>query len=112
LFMDEIGDLSYQAQIKLLRVLQDGTFMRVGGEKEIKVDVRVLCATNRHLRELIREKKFREDLYARIKVLSIDLPCLKDRPEDIPLLAVRFILKGQKEFPGVNITEITREAHQ
>ena len=112
LFMDEVGDLSYQAQIKLLRVLQDGTFMRVGGEKEIKVDVRVLCATNRHLRELIRERKFREDLYARIKVLSIDLPCLKDRPEDIPLLAVRFILKGQKEFPGVNITEITREAHQ
>jgi len=91
LFLDEIGDASPQIQVKLLRVLETGEFMRVGGEKPIRTDVRVLAATNVDLEEAIREKTFREDLFYRLNVVRLDIPPLRSRVEDIPLLAEHFI---------------------
>ncbi len=91
IFLDEIGEVSEAFQLRLLRVLQEGEFERVGGTKTIKVQVRVLAATNKDLKEQVRVKKFREDLYYRLNVFSIDLPPLRDRQEDIPLL-VRYFL--------------------
>jgi DNA-binding NtrC family response regulator len=93
LFLDEVGDIPAVMQSKLLRVVQERTFERVGGTQTISVDVRVIAATNRCLRELVREGKFREDLYYRLNVVKIDLPPLRDRPEDIPLLAAYFTAK-------------------
>ena len=90
LFLDEIGDISMDMQVKLLRVLQEGEFMRVGGTETLKTDVRVICATNRDLPKAISEGKFREDLYYRLNVIKIDLPPLRDRKEDIPDLANHF----------------------
>ena len=89
-FLDEIGDMSFEMQAKLLRVLEEREIVRVGGSKKIKVDVRIIAATNKDLRKLIQEKKFREDLYHRIKVIEIKLPPLRDRGEDIGLLARYF----------------------
>ncbi len=97
LFLDEIGDLSQNTQAKLLRVLQEREFTRIGGVQPIKVDVRIIAATNRNLEDLVREKIFREDLYYRINVLSIYLPTLRDRGEDIPLLAKHFLAKKNEE---------------
>ncbi len=91
LFLDEIGELSPSLQTKLLRVLQDKEFQRVGGTKEIHVDVRVIAATNRDLRQAISRGQFREDLYYRLNVVSITLPPLRDRKEDIPGLVNHFI---------------------
>ena len=96
-FLDEIGDLSATTQAKLLRVLQEREFTRIGGVHPIKVDVRIIAATNRHLEELLSEGKFREDLYYRINVLSIYLPVLRDRGEDIPLLAKHFLAKKAED---------------
>ncbi len=93
LFLDEVGDLSSNTQAKLLRVLQEREFTRLSGVKPIKVDVRIIAATNRNLEDLVKEKTFREDLYYRINVLSIYLPTLRDRGEDIPLLAKHFLSK-------------------
>ena len=90
LLLDEIGDASPMIQVKLLRVLETGEFMRVGGERPIKTDVRVIAATNVDLEEAIREKTFREDLYYRLNVVRLELPSLQQRHEDIPLLAVHF----------------------
>lgn len=90
LFLDEIGDISMEMQVKLLRVLQEGEFMRVGGTETLKTDVRVICATNRDLKQAIAEGKFREDLYYRLNVIKIDLPPLRERKEDIPDLANHF----------------------
>jgi DNA-binding NtrC family response regulator len=90
IFLDEIGDLPALMQAKLLRVLQERCFERVGGSQSIPVDVRVIAATNRDLQRLVRKGKFREDLYYRLNVVKIDLPPLRDRPEDIPLLADHF----------------------
>lgn len=91
LFLDEIGDMSLAAQAKVLRALQENKIMRVGGEKEIPVDVRVIAATNKDLKQEIENKNFREDLYHRLSVILIHVPTLNERPEDIPLLANHFI---------------------
>jgi two-component system NtrC family response regulator len=91
LFLDEIGDASPLIQVKLLRVLETGEFMRVGGEKPITTDVRIIAATNVNLEEAIREKTFREDLYYRLNVVQLEIPTLRDRAEDIPLLAEHYV---------------------
>ncbi len=90
LFLDEIGELSAAAQVRLLRVLQDGSFCRVGGEKETRTDVRIIAATHRSLPQLIENKLFREDLYYRLSVFPIVIPPLRERLEDIPALAEYF----------------------
>lgn len=91
LFLDEIGEMPLSTQVKLLRVLQEGEFERVGGSEVIKVDVRIIAATNQNLFDMVREGKFREDLYYRLNVIQIELPPLRDRKEDIPLLCTYFL---------------------
>lgn len=93
LFLDEIGDISLKTQVDLLRILQQKEFSRLGGEESIKVDVRILAATNRDLKKAIGESHFREDLYYRLNVISIHVPPLRERKEDIPLLAKAAIRK-------------------
>ena len=109
LFIDEIGDIGLQAQVKLLRALQFGEFERVGGSKTIKVDVRVITATNRNLEDLIQKGEFREDLFYRINVVTIHLPALRERKMDIPLLIRHFIDKYSTENQK-KITGISKEA--
>jgi two-component system nitrogen regulation response regulator NtrX len=104
LFLDEVADLSLAAQSKLLRVLQEMRFERVGGEETIEVDVRVICATNRDIAEETAAGRFREDLYFRLAVIPIRMPSLKERPEDIPDLARRF-LDGPGESDPRTLTE-------
>lgn len=94
LFLDEIGELPLEAQVRLLRILQDGSFQRVGGERESRVDVRVVAATHRDLQRMVIEGRFREDLWYRIAVFPIYLPPLRERTEDIPALAVHFALRA------------------
>jgi DNA-binding NtrC family response regulator len=96
LFLDEIGTMSLETQSKILRVLQDRKFMHLGGIQEIQVDVRIIAATNVDLRQMVKEGKFREDLFYRLNVITIDLPPLRQRKEDIPLL-VDFFLKRYSE---------------
>jgi DNA-binding NtrC family response regulator len=104
LFLDEVGDIPATMQVKLLRVLQERRFERVGGHQVIDVDVRVIAATNRSLSKLVREAKFREDLYYRLNVVKIDLPPLRERAEDIPLLAAHFVQKHARSLqPTVQI---------
>ena len=97
LFLDEIGTMSIDTQAKILRVLQDRKFMHLGGVHEIQVDVRIVAATNVDLRQMVREGKFREDLFYRLNVISIDLPPLRQRKEDIPLLAEFFLRRYSDE---------------
>ncbi len=97
LFLDEIGDMSLKTQAKILRILQEQRFSRVGGSKTIKVDVRIIAATNKDLEEAIRRGEFREDLYFRLNVIPIEVPPLRDRREDIPLLVEEFIEEFRKE---------------
>ncbi len=97
LFLDEIGDVPPATQVKLLRVLQDREFERLGGTKTLKVDVRLIAATNRDLRAAIEEGAFREDLYYRLNVVAIDIPPLRDHKEDIPALATFFLEKFARE---------------
>ena len=94
LFLDEIGDLPLSMQVKLLRVLQDGTFEKVGGERRIKVDARIVAATNKDLEQAVKKGEFREDLYYRICVFPVHVPSLRERKSDIPLLANHFLEKG------------------
>lgn len=108
-FLDEIGELSQQAQTKLLRVLQEREFERVGGVNNIKVDVRILAATNKDLQKLVEEGKFREDLFYRLNVVNIKLPPLKERKEDISLLVDYFINKFAQKH-AKKITSISKEA--
>jgi DNA-binding NtrC family response regulator len=97
LFLDEIGTMSIDTQAKILRVLQDRKFMHLGGVHEVQVDVRIVAATNVDLRQMVREGKFREDLFYRLNVISIDLPPLRQRKEDIPLLADFFLRRYSDE---------------
>lgn len=98
LFLDEIGDITPHTQVKLLRVLQEGELERVGGTKTIKVDVRIIAATNKDLKAEVDKGNFREDLYYRLKVVPIHLPALRERKDDIPLLVKHFINKFNKEM--------------
>lgn len=98
LFLDEIGDMGVLLQAKLLRFLQEKTFKRVGGVKDITVDVRIIAATNRDLAKAVKNGKFREDLYYRLKVIPISLPPLRERKEDIPLLVKSFVDAFNQEF--------------
>lgn len=98
LFLDEIGDMSHDAQAKMLRALQEGKITRVGGDKEIKVDVRVVAATNKDLMEEVEAKKFRLDLYHRLSVILIHVPSLNERRDDIPLLVDHFLKEISEEY--------------
>lgn len=108
LFMDEIGEISPLIQFKLLRVLETKTFRRVGGIKDIQVDIRLIAATNRDLQKLVIEGKFREDLFYRLNVFSITIPPLRDRREDIPILARHFV--EHSRITGGEKKEISEEA--
>jgi len=108
LLLDEIGDISPLLQAKLLRVLQTGTFERLGGTETIKVDVRIVAATNKRLEQEVKQGRFRQDLFYRLNVVSIDLPPLRERPEDIPLLARDFLERYRG--PGGQPSEISTQA--
>ncbi|MEI9997752.1 MAG: sigma-54 dependent transcriptional regulator [Verrucomicrobiota bacterium] len=111
LFLDEIGEIDAATQVKLLRVLGEQAVQRVGSNQTIKVDVRVVAATNKRLETLVREGKFREDLFYRLDVVPIHLPPLRERREDIPLLVSAFL----KEFAranGRNVTALSAEAQE
>ncbi|QOI98440.1 MAG: sigma-54-dependent Fis family transcriptional regulator [Flammeovirgaceae bacterium] len=109
LFLDEIGDMSLSAQAKVLRALQENKITRVGGEKEITVNVRIIAATNKDLKKEITENRFREDLYHRLSVIVIKVPALADRKEDIPLLADKFLTDIADEH-GNKKKRISQEA--
>ncbi len=108
LFLDEIGDISFSIQAKLLRALQDHEIMRVGGLKPIPVDARIIAATNKNLKEMVKAESFREDLYYRLNVVSIEIPPLRKRKEDIPLLVQHFVEKinGKYQFAKRVVPEI------
>jgi two-component system, NtrC family, nitrogen regulation response regulator NtrX len=109
LFLDEIGDMSLSAQAKVLRALQEHKITRVGGEKEIKVNVRVIAATNKDLKKEIEENRFREDLYHRLGVIIIKVPSLKERVEDIPLLVNKFLADIAEDY-GTTKKKINEDA--
>jgi two-component system nitrogen regulation response regulator GlnG len=98
LFLDEIGDMPAETQTRLLRVLADGEFYRVGGHTSVKVNVRIIAATHQNLEQLVIDHRFREDLFHRLNVIRIHLPSLKDRREDIPALARHFLIKTANEL--------------
>jgi DNA-binding NtrC family response regulator len=108
-FLDEVGDISLAMQAKLLRVLQEHEIKRVGGTETIKIDVRIVAATNKNLEEMVAERKFREDLFYRLNVVSLHLPPLRDRGEDIPLLADHFLRKYAAENKKP-VSRISQEA--
>ena len=109
LFLDEIGDMPAELQTRLLRVLSDGTFYRVGGHQSIRANVRVIAATNQDLESRVREGLFREDLYHRLNVIRLRLPSLRERREDIPLLARHFLAKSAREL-GVEVKRLSDSA--
>jgi DNA-binding NtrC family response regulator len=109
LFLDEIGEIAPAVQVKLLRFLQEREFERVGGNETISVDVRVIAATNRDLKQMLAEGKFREDLYYRLNVINLEMPALRDRPSDVPLLASHFLHKYAAEN-GKELRQFTSDA--
>ena len=109
LLLDEIGDLPRGAQVKLLRVLQEQAFERLGGHRTVHVDVRVIAATHRDMEELVRTGEFRDDLYYRLNVVTVELPPLRERREDIPMLVEQFLDRFASEHPGGR-RQISREA--
>src|SRR5262249_23859450 len=109
LFLDEIGDMPAELQTRLLRVLSDGTFYRVGGHQQMKVNVRVIAATHQNLEQRVREGTFREDLYHRLNVIRLRLPSLRERSEDIPLLAKHFLAASARQL-GVEPKRLAEEA--
>ncbi len=109
LFLDEIGDMPLELQAKLLRVLQEKEITRTGGSQTMKIDVRIVAATNQKLLEQVQEKQFREDLYYRLNVVPISLPSLRERKEDIPALVDFFLQQAQKDL-GVSTIECSKEA--
>jgi two-component system nitrogen regulation response regulator GlnG len=109
LFLDEIGDMPAELQTRLLRVLSDGTFYRVGGHQSIRANVRVIAATNQDLESRVREGLFREDLYHRLNVIRLRLPSLRERRDDIPLLARHFLAKSAREL-GVEVKRLSDSA--
>ena len=111
LFLDEVGELPPAAQVRLLRVLQDGSFERVGGERQVNVDVRVVAATNRDLQKMVATQLFREDLWFRIAVFIIKLPPLRDRLQDIPLLATHFALQAGKRLGSPQLAPTPDDIH-
>ncbi|MGH7928792.1 MAG: sigma-54 interaction domain-containing protein, partial [Candidatus Binatia bacterium] len=111
LFLDEVGDIPLELQTKLLRVLQDHEYSRVGGRDMLKADVRILSATNQDLEKAVKEKRFREDLYFRLKVIPIVLPPLRERRGDIPLLIGYFVDKINREM-GVQISGVSLDAQR
>jgi two-component system response regulator HydG len=110
LFLDEIGDMSLELQARLLRALEDGMVRPVGGNQPIKVDTRIIVATNQDLAQLVREKRFREDLYFRLNVIPLKLPPLRARKEDIPLLVEHFLAKYRERVPGSPVAGFSPEA--
>ena len=111
IFLDEIGEMSFDMQKKLLRVLQEREVRPVGGKNVVRVDARVIAATNRNLRHMMQEGKFREDLYYRVAVINIDMPPLRDRPEDVPLLVEFFVKKAARDL-GLVEKPLDPEARQ
>jgi two-component system NtrC family response regulator len=110
LFLDEVGDMPPPLQVKLLRILQEMEFERVGGTKTIKVDVRVLSASNRNIKEDVAEGNFREDLFYRLNVINVEVPSLRERTEDIRLLVDHFIEKYRQDDEGEEGIELSPEA--
>jgi DNA-binding NtrC family response regulator len=111
IFLDEIGEMNQAMQVKLLRVLQDRRFRRLGGTDEVQADIRVIAATNQDLQKMVGEGRFREDLYYRINVIHVHLPPLRDRREDVPLLAEHFLAKYTKGL-GKPVQGVSHEAHE
>jgi DNA-binding NtrC family response regulator len=112
LFLDEIGELALTLQVKLLRVLQDGEFHRLGDPKSLKVNMRIIAATNRDLKKAIADRHFREDLYYRLNVIPVEIPPLRKRKDDIPLLVKHFIRKHAARNPEKQVSAISKEAMQ
>jgi len=109
LFLDEVAELPLKTQVKLLRFLQEGTFEKVGGEKKVSVDVRIISATNKNLKDEVKTGKFREDLFYRLNVIPIHLPPLRQRKSDIPLLALHFLKEAEQESPNA-VPELADES--
>lgn len=109
LFLDEVGDVSPRMQVKLLRALQEKEIMPVGAVEPVKVDVRIICATNKPLEKMIAEESFREDLYYRLNVFPLHIPPLRERKEDIPYI-VAYLLQQYNEFYGRNVESVSKEA--
>ena len=109
IFLDEIGEMPFHLQAKLLRVLQERKLERVGGNKQVSLNIRIISATNRNLEKMVEEGKFREDLYYRLNIFEIHLPPLRERPEDIPLL-VHYFIEKYRSFFEVNVSGIDPEA--
>lgn len=109
LFLDEIGEISLSTQVKLLRVVQEGEFEKVGDSRQIKVDVRIIAATNKDLKKAVETKEFRQDLYYRLRVVPLFLPPLRERKDDVPLLVNHFLSRFNKEM-GRKVTRVSPEA--
>ena len=108
LFLDEIGDMALETQAKLLRVLQEQVFERIGGNQPLNVDVRIIAATNQDLESMIEQGKFREDLYYRLKVVEVRVPPVRERREDVPLMVQHFIAEARQRFSAPEKTAHAR----